>query len=594
MQEPLCFYALFTIFAPMKQILRILLFLTAAVLSACRHTPYPSELHTADSLCLALPDSAVTYLRQIGTAMQRKSKPVRMYYDLLRVKAADRAYKEHESDSLILPVVTYYEQEGDPKLLPQAYYYAGRVYYTLQDAPRALEYYQKCLESMENGHDDPWVRGRAYSQMTYLFSYQGMYKEALRYLKEVYQYDVERKDSSAIVYDLKDLAYNYQCNNQPDSALYCYKRAHQLAKIQGNQLIINTIQGNIAALYVSLDKFEEAKKYLVPLLEVTNSIDSSAIFSIASDIYQYTNCTDSATYYYKKLLMCGKIEAKSKANMELALYALEKDHPAEAVPYLFDYISCEDSIKAMEDMETLRKMNALYDYRIRERENVRLLQDNYRKQQLVFIAVVIILVVTASFVIYLQYSRRKHHQLRMQLAEIKRLKEEEYKKSAAYLEENKRKLAELEARLISTDSQNQSLLQELERQKELIMYHNRQAEIYHNTRSLGEKNLQKLTIYQLFHSPDTRSIGPEEWKQLEEAVNSTYPGFTEKLSGLHQFSEHEMHVCLLIKIGVKPVDIGKLTNHSKESVSSTRRRLCEKILKEEASPQRWDGFILSL
>lgn len=594
MQEPLCFYALFTIFAPMKQILRILLFLTAAVLSACRHTPYPSELHTADSLCFALPDSAVTYLRQIGTAMQGKSKPVRMYYDLLRVKAADRAYKEHESDSLILPVVTYYEQEGDPKLLPQAYYYAGRVYYTLQDAPRALEYYQKCLESMENGHDDPWVRGRAYSQMTYLFSYQGMYKEALRYLKEVYELDKESKDSLSILHDLNDLGFNYQCLNLTDSALYCYQEGYLLAKKLNNQVMANAIQGDIAALYAALNKNEEAKKYLIPLLEQSKGIDSSAIYSIASDIYQNTNQLDSAIYFYNKILTFGKIEARSAANMGLAIVAIKENHPKEAINYLSNYINQEDSLKAMEDMETLRKMNALYDYRIRERENVRLLQNNYRKQQLVFIAVVIILVVTASFVIYLQYSRRKHHQLHMQLAEIKRLKEEEYKKSAAYLEKNKQKLAELEARLISTDSQSQSLLQELERQKELIMYHNRQAEIYHKTRSLGEKNLQKLTIYQLFHSPDTRSIGPEEWKQLEEAVNSTYPGFTEKLSGLHQFSEHEMHVCLLIKIGVKPVDIGKLTNHSKESVSSTRRRLCEKILKEEASPQRWDGFILSL
>lgn len=92
----------------------IRLFLLICVLLCfchCGHKPYPQSLMMADSLASACPDSAVSLLKNIAGTMQDEPEATRMYYRLLCIKANDKAYILHTSDSLILPVLHYYREE---------------------------------------------------------------------------------------------------------------------------------------------------------------------------------------------------------------------------------------------------------------------------------------------------------------------------------------------------------------------------------------------------------------------------------------------------------------------------------------------------
>ena len=66
-----------------------------------------------------------------------------MYYWLLAVKASDKCYVPHTSDSLMKAVVHYYENHGTPAQRMEAYYYLGSVYRDMQDAPRALNFFNR-------------------------------------------------------------------------------------------------------------------------------------------------------------------------------------------------------------------------------------------------------------------------------------------------------------------------------------------------------------------------------------------------------------------------------------------------------------------
>ena len=127
----------------MKWGIVILLLGLLSLLCACGTRPYPSSLLTADSLASVRPDSALSLLK----ALEHMPLAHRMYYRLLCVKAADKAYLPHLSDSLIRPILHYYIKEGDPRLLPEAYYYAGRVYRDLGDAPQALDYFEQSSDA---------------------------------------------------------------------------------------------------------------------------------------------------------------------------------------------------------------------------------------------------------------------------------------------------------------------------------------------------------------------------------------------------------------------------------------------------------------
>ena len=117
-------------------------------LCACGHGSYPAALHRADSLADACPDSARALLARWADSVAHAPERVRMYHALLTVKAADKAYVRHTSDTVIKDVVAYYEDGADPWLLPEAYYYAGRVYSDLGDAPQALDYFERAAEAL--------------------------------------------------------------------------------------------------------------------------------------------------------------------------------------------------------------------------------------------------------------------------------------------------------------------------------------------------------------------------------------------------------------------------------------------------------------
>lgn len=131
--------------------------------------------------------------------MKAESEATRMYYRLLCIKANDKAYIRHTSDSLILPVLHYYTEKKDEHHLPEAYYYAGRVYRDLEDAPLALDYFQKAIDALPDNKGYR-LKSKIYSQMGTLFLYQKTYDEALKILKEARKCNIALKDSASMVF----------------------------------------------------------------------------------------------------------------------------------------------------------------------------------------------------------------------------------------------------------------------------------------------------------------------------------------------------------------------------------------------------------
>ena len=110
-------------------------------------------------------DSMKPQMSEVGEA-------VKNYYLLLRIKAADKAYITHTSDTAILRLVDYYENDGDKTLLPITYYYAGRVYRDLQDAPQALDFFRKAEDAIKDcGSEDTKFLAYIYGQIGYCLLY---------------------------------------------------------------------------------------------------------------------------------------------------------------------------------------------------------------------------------------------------------------------------------------------------------------------------------------------------------------------------------------------------------------------------------------
>lgn len=566
---------------------------------ACGRKPYPQSLIVADSLASVQPDSAITLLNTMKDSMKAESESTQMYYQLLCIKANDKAYIRHTSDSLILSVLHYYIKKDDKRHLPEAYYYAGRVYRDLEDAPQALDYFEKALE-VSPKDANYLLKSKIYSQMGTLFLYQKTYDEALKMFKEAQKCDIALKDSIGMIFNLKDIADAYRCIDKNDSSLYYFRKAYDLANIHKDYELMALVQSQIASLYTELGKYDLAQQALQPSLDSLNIPSKSGIFSIASELYNKIGLIDSAIYYYKELLQCGTIYAKQSAHEDLAQIAINRSNPQEALLQLRQYIQCTDSIHKITDTETIRRLNSLYNYQLREKANNQLTAENKQKQNLIIIISLISLFILVLLFAYLQYARRKNLQLRNQLEKLEQLKDEQYRKSDRFIEENKQKIEELEQKLQEANQANYALKTQLEEQIEMTLCVNKQAEIELARRKQANTILLESEIYKYIQKQlsttkvSKKLISNNDWKELEETINATYKGFTENLRKLCELNDHEYHVCLLIKINKSPMDIAKLTAHSKEAITSTRRRLYEKVFCKKGSPKDWDDFIFSL
>lgn len=84
----------------------------------------------------------------------------------------------------------------------------------------------------------------------------------------------------------------------------------------------------------------------------------------------------------------------------------------------------------------------------------------------------------------------------------------------------------------------------------------------------------------------------EEWQQFQEMIDRNCDGFSQRLSSVYKLSQQELRVCLLIKARFKPSEIAILTVHSKEAITSTRRRLYKKMTGKDGTPEMLDELVL--
>lgn len=561
---------------------------------ACTNKPYPQSLRVADSLIHNNPDSAVILLEELKRSMAFEPQATQMYYQLLTIKAKDKAYITHTSDSLIKTVVKYYEERKDRERLPETYYYAGRVYRDLGDAPQALEYLQKAIESTKDCTDYRLI-SRIYSQTGTLYLYQDTYDQALEVFRKAYQYCLSDKDSIGMVYSLRDIGRTFTTLNCADSALYYYKGALNYAEQIHNNHLVGVVQAELSGLYIQLEMYPEAFTAIQCSNKYIKGHNIAPFYAILADYYYYTNQLDSATFYYTQTASFDDLYQKQGSYKGLGNIARKKGQYKEAMEYFDKYLICTDSIKDITNTETIRKMQSLYNYQLKEKENSRLQHQaaNYKLWNILLVFSLLSLVFL--FIAYHQFRKKKEQQRLVKQERIKQIQKDRYAQSNTYLEKNKEQIKVLELSLHKAEIEKDQLRQDLLKvQKSLIEKTNEQITATQRVQKQSELALKHSDIYKKFHfavQGSDEKIGNDDWKELMCAVDEAYNQFTTRLLELYPMKTIEIQVCVLIKIGLSPAQIAFITIRSRQAISSIRKRLYSKVMGKDGTPEQWDNFI---
>lgn len=235
------------------------------------------RLDNIDSLIYVDADSAVLQLKLMKDEMSDASDEVRNYYNLLCVKADDKAKVKHTSDSLILSVAQFYEQMGDADHLPEVYYYVGRTYSDIRESEKAMYYYHKSLQCDSTKVSD-YLKGRVYFQMGYIYKRNRLYDEARSMKEFAYFYFKNIGDTLAMRYCKEDIK-NIE-TLASDSTLDEVERRTILLKLQKiNEKVKN---GKLMQMNSVLEAESSKEKRM---LTIISSVAVLAVLLIACLIY---------------------------------------------------------------------------------------------------------------------------------------------------------------------------------------------------------------------------------------------------------------------------------------------------------------------
>ena len=580
---------------PSRNILLFVLFL-ASLLPACKEQPaMPAELQEINEMLEGKPGNPYYPLRDYKQKAQEQPEAIRMYYDFLTIKFENRhmVYDRrselyHHSDSLITNVLRYYEETDNRKLLPEIYYYAGRIYAKMGDAPRALDYYHQALNAASAQTPERLMQ-RIYFQMGHLFWFQSVYNEALKAQLKSLSYKQLAADSVSEVFILKNLGVTYADIGKTDSAFFYYKEALQKAETLRNASLAFYVKENMAALYLSQGDYMPAWNLLEsPPTDIDESV-RTVLYQLKAQLYHQTGKADSAMHYNRLIEDRGSVYNKQKASLDMANILAGQARYKEAAGYFQQYVTYTDSIQKLTRTEALTKAQATYNYQLRERENNQLKLKNAEQRTLILVYLLAGLLITGAGTAYLRNLRRKQNE---RLKELERQREEQFRRSKEYIEHNNALIQELEKQLASTSDENLQMKQLLQIQQEQLRQRNIQAEAEMREQELAVQSFHQSDIYIKFHqAEDFSGLSEADWLVLQQAIDRTFNSFTNRLYALSTLDERELRICLLVKAEIQPAGIARLMGRAKSTITSARKNLFEKLCGKKGSAEDFDRFI---
>lgn len=566
---------------------------------ACgEHNEECRGLMLADSLAMVDPQRASALLDSLDGELADASEALKMRYRLVRIKTDDELGIMPQGDSAIAPLLEYYGTHNVPaRLRAEAYYYGGRIYASLGDTPQSVSWFRKAADQFDSDSCSR-LQWMIHNQCGSLYTQQRLYNEAVKEYRLAASFSRRLGDSGNIMSAYMYMANSFHSMRQIDSALYYFDRARVGAMILGDTVRIPQVEIQQSLLYIHHGSLPRARQRLRPYMtRPVPGYEDWRRLAVAS-YYRATGETDSAEAYYTLLINGGNLNMREIANREMGHIEMERKNPWKAMLYANRSTRLRDTIDQITQTQGVRQVNALYNYELREREAQRLKAEVGRVRGILLWAIGGMAVVGIMVLLYVKYMNLKRRQLKARLIAIEHIKDEQFKKSQEYINENLAKIRELESQIYDAGCENERLKVELEERRRDYELATQSATLAIDRRAAAESRLFNSPLYTRLRTTldtaDSPALSPDDWDMLARQVNETYSGFDSTLRGVMGLSEHEYRVCLLLKIGMSPIEIARILNRSKEAVSSTRRRLYERIFAKKGTGKDWDCFISTL
>lgn len=574
-----------------------IILLSLLLLFSCSENKLDKRLVNINDFVSKSPIEALSSLDSIN--YKDLSEANQHFYDLLTIKAQDKAFIKHTSDSTILKVIDFYSSNDMSNLYPEALYYGARIYCDMGDSPTALLYFQKALDNIPEA-SIPDLKANILSQTGRLLTELRLYEEAIPYIEKAIRIGEYYKDTVNMVYDIQLLGGTYLRDKKYNLAEHYFNKAIELSSDLPISFKAKS-QMYLAAIKYEKGQLDSALNLIRDIPGLVDSIARNNALGYASKIYLQKELLDTAYTYAYTLINSPESINKETGYQTILSPKLQKFIPIDTLhQYFNDYRGLLENYHDHHKIQLAINQRNLYNYKKHEFEREKAEAENLTKTWWIYGISTLCLILVIVVLYYKNKSKKALIELHVALENANKLNDNlkiGYS-SAAISNDSNESDNNLQGYDTDNDSIKPSILttkaeKELREKlrKELLALYNK------NTTSKISETIRESESYkklqELIKLKQILSYDDPLWDQLECVVLKSSPKFKENLQLLTQgrLTSVDLHTALLIKCHVQPTQMSILLTKSKGAIVSRRESLCLKIFGEQLGTKAIDGII---
>lgn len=344
----------------MTRLVSIITVVIIVAVTACSHSHshFRDQLAELERSVDSSPDSVLNYLIGMSGDVAKEPEEDRMLYELLKIKALDKADKLPTTDTAIIKVINYFIAGKDSLHMAEALFYGGRTYSDMDHHALAIECYEKALDIFpKNGCDSTAWHLNSLIEAHLAWSYKKIknLEMALMHGRKALSADIESGDSAFLIHHTLILSQNFQSAEMMDSALIYARRGLDICKSMSPQpYLTGDAYIHLADRYREFELYDSARVVLELGKKVLRpeKLNSAWFHYIAGYIYLRTHELDSTEVYYRKLCESGSLSQKRTAYYVLSSLALDTKDIKRSLDLITESHRLSDSLANKESQPT--------------------------------------------------------------------------------------------------------------------------------------------------------------------------------------------------------------------------------------------------
>ena len=552
----------------------------------------------------------------------------RMRYHLLQAKAQNKAVIDFTTDSVMKPVVAYYDRHGTHNDRLLAHYLLGCVYRDLGEAPRAIGCYQDavdCADTLSSSCDFKTL-SCVYSQMAWAYHKQLALSDAIDCHNKSVHISLQIQDTLNALYDMTQAAGRYLMLNKNDSAEALFLRAKEIYLEHGyvKQWAVASLP--LAYIYLLPPQRPKEAKAILDLYK-----EKSGKFKPNGDLPQYEKGyfyheglyqeaighLDSAEFFYRKMFYPNIQYTHQDALYRGLLSVFKQKNNLDSIyKYTLLYCQANDSSVVAKHRDLIMQMKAAYDYNRMQKEALHQTKKAARVRGWLMFFIFLAIILTMSFVwlrtIYNRHRRQKQEELervRLELAEAEAAYQKEahklnivkstHQKVIRLIQGDVRSSKEEAKQMRAKYNEAQHRMNEINAlYEESIKRHNEemervQAKIDDLRQKAGiDESIEAAQAFRetpivkriLFLDSKSRyELSENEWGTLVREFGASYPTLLSDLHQIPALNEKGIRVGILVVLKLRESAIAHFIGLSDTAVSNYKSDINLALFKEKTS-----------